>query len=127
MEPKHYWINKNFEETTLKIPIGSGPYKIKSIDAGRSITYELDPDYWGFKNNNVPIKVGKDNFSSVRYDYYKDRAIEREAFKSGDIDFFSENNSKEWATSYEIDAVKKGLIIIPTVIIRNNINIIIKK
>ena len=109
--PKHYWINKNFEETTLKIPIGSGPYKIKSIDAGRSITYELDPDYWGFKNNNVPIKVGKDNFSSVRYDYYKDRAIEREAFKSGDIDFFSENNSKEWATSYEIDAVKKGLII----------------
>ena len=108
--PKHYWENKNFEETTLEIPIGSGPYKIKSFDSGRSITYELNEDYWAFQNN-VPIKVGKDNFGTVRYDYYKDRGIEREAFKSGEIDFFSENSSKEWATSYNINSVKSGLIV----------------
>ena len=108
--PKHYWKDKNFEETTLEIPVGSGPYKIKNFDTGRSITYELDSNYWGFKNNNVPIKVGKNNFNTIRYDYYKDRGIEREAFKSGEIDFFSENSSKEWATSYEINAVKNGLI-----------------
>ena len=108
--PKHYWENKNFEETTLDVPIGSGPYKVKSFDAGRSITYELDMDYWGFKNNIVPIKVGKDNMGSIRYDYYKDRGVEREAFKSGEIDFFSENTSKEWATGYDIDAVTEGLI-----------------
>ena len=108
--PKHYWENKNFEETTLDVPIGSGPYKVKSFDAGRSITYELDMDYWGFENNIVPIKVGKDNMGSIRYDYYKDRGVEREAFKSGEIDFFSENTSKEWATGYDIDAVTKGLI-----------------
>ena len=108
--PKHYWENKNFEETTLDVPIGSGPYKVKSFDAGRSITYELDMDYWGFENNIVPIKVGKDNMGSIRYDYYKDRGVEREAFKSGEIDFFSENTSKEWATGYDIDAVAEGLI-----------------
>ena len=108
--PKHYWENKNFEETTLDVPIGSGPYKIKSFDAGRSITYELDLNYWGFKNNIVPIKVGKDNMGSIRYDYYKDRGVEREAFKSGEIDFFSENSSKEWATSYDINAVNEGII-----------------
>ena len=108
--PKHYWENKNFEETTLDVPIGSGPYKVKSFDAGRSITYELDMDYWGFENNIVPIKVGKDNMGSIRYDYYKDRGVEREAFKSGEIDFFSENTSKEWATGYDIDAVTEGLI-----------------
>jgi len=108
--PKHYWENKNFEETTLDVPIGSGPYKIKSFDAGRSITYELDLNYWGFKNNVVPIKVGKDNMGSIRYDYYKDRGVEREAFKSGEIDFFSENSSKEWATSYDINAVNEGII-----------------
>ncbi len=107
--PKHYWKNKNFDETSLEVPIGSGPYKIKQFDSGRSITYELNKDYWGFKSNN-PIKVGKDNFGTIRYDYYKDRGIEREAFKSGEIDFFSENSSKEWATSYDISAVKKGLI-----------------
>jgi len=107
--PKHYWENKNFEETTLEIPLGSGPYKIKSFDSGRSITYELNKDYWGFKNK-TPIKVGKDNFTTIRYDYYKDRGIEREAFKSGEIDFFSENSSKEWATSYNINAVEEKLI-----------------
>ncbi len=107
--PKHYWKNKNFDETTLQVPIGSGPYKIKTFDSGRSITYELNSEYWGFKNK-TPIKVGKDNFSLIRYDYYKDRGIEREAFKSGEIDFFSENSSKEWATSYNIAAVEDNLI-----------------
>ncbi len=105
--PKHYWKDKNFEETTLEIPIGSGPYKIKDFDSGRSITYELDANYWGM---NVPIKKGTENFGIIRYEYYKDRSIEREAFKAGDIDFFSENSSKEWATSYDTPAVKNSLI-----------------
>ena len=106
--PKHYWETKNFEETTLDIPIGSGPYKIKSFDAGRSIAYELDNNYWG---KNIPIKKGTENFGMIKYEYYKDRGIERESFKSGNIDFFSENTSKDWATSYDIPAVQNGLII----------------
>ncbi len=106
--PKHYWENINFEETTLETPMGSGPYKINSFDAGRSVTYELDMNYWGF---NVPIKKGTENFGLIKYEYYKDRGIEREAFKSGEIDFFSENTSKDWATSYDIPAVQNGLII----------------
>ena len=105
--PKHYWINKNFEETSMDIPIGSGPYKIKTFDAGRTITYELDSDYWG---KNIPIKKGTENFGIIQYEYYKDRSIEREAFKSGDIDLFSENTSKDWATSYDTPAVQNGLI-----------------
>ena len=105
--PKHYWTNKNFEETSMDIPIGSGPYKIKAFDAGRTITYELDPDYWG---KNIPIKKGTENFGIIQYEYYKDRSIEREAFKSGDIDLFSENTSKDWATSYDTPAVQNGLI-----------------
>ena len=106
--PKHYWENVNFEETTLEIPIGSGPYKIKSFDAGRSITYQLNKDYWGF---DIPIKKGTENFEIIKYEYYKDRGIEREAFKAGEIDFFSENTSKDWATNYNIPAVEQGLII----------------
>ena len=105
--PKHYWTNKNFEETSMDIPIGSGPYKIKTFDAGRTITYELDSDYWG---RDIPIKKGTENFGVIQYEYYKDRSIEREAFKSGDIDLFSENTSKDWATSYDTPAVQNGLI-----------------
>ena len=106
--PKHYWENRNFEETTLEIPVGSGPYRIDSFDPGRSITYSRNENYWG---SNLAIKKGTDNFEQIKYEYYKDRGIEREAFKSGEIDFFSENSSKEWATSYDIPAVKKNLII----------------
>ena len=52
-----------------------------------------------------------ENFGLIKYEYYKDRGIEREAFKSGESDFFSENTAKDWATSYEIPAVNNGLII----------------
>ena len=106
--PKHYWQNKKFEETSLQVPIGSGPYKIKSFDPGRSITYELNKKYWA---RNIPIKKGTENFGIIRYEYYQDRSIEREAFKSGDIDLFNENSSKDWATSYEIPLVEEGIII----------------
>ena len=106
--PKHFWLDKNFKETTLEIPIGSGPYKIKKFDPSRSITYTLDKNYWG---KDIPIKKGTDNFEVIKYEYYKDRSIERESFKSGDIDFFNENSSKEWATSYDIPVVKNNLIL----------------
>ena len=105
--PKHYWKNKNFEETTLEIPIGSGPYKIISFDAGRSITYELNNNYWG---KDIPINKGKNNFKKINFQYFKDREIVRLALKSGDIDIFNENQSKAWATAYEIPAVEKGLL-----------------
>ena len=105
--PKHYWEDKNFEETSMDIPVGSGPYKIKNFDPGRSITYELNPNYWA---KDIPIKKGTENFGTILYEYYKDRSIEREAFKSGDIDFFNENTSKDWATGYDIPATKNGLI-----------------
>ena len=105
--PKHYWENKIFEKTSMEIPIGSGPYKIKNFDPGRSITYELNPNYWA---KNIPIKKGTENFGVIEYQYYKDRSIEREAFKSGDIDLFRENSSKEWATSYDVPAFKKNLL-----------------
>ena len=105
--PKHYWEDKSFEETSIDIPIGSGPYRIKDFDPGRSITYELNTNYWA---KNIPVKKGTENFEIIQYEYYKDRSIEREAFKSGDIDFFSENSSKEWATSYEVPALKKDLL-----------------
>ena len=103
--PKHYWENRNFEETTLEIPLGSGPYKIVSFDAGRSITYELNKNYWG---KDIPINKGANNFERITFQYFKDRDIIRLALKSGDIDLFNENQSKAWATAYEIPAVKKG-------------------
>jgi microcin C transport system substrate-binding protein len=103
--PKHYWADKDFEAATLDPPVGSGPYKIAKYDAGRAVTYELDPNYWG---RDLPINTGQYNFAEIRYDYYRDQAIWREALKAGDIDFFRENTAKDWATAYDIPAVQEG-------------------
>jgi microcin C transport system substrate-binding protein len=105
--PKHYWEGRDFESTTLDPPVGSGPYRVKSVDPGRSITYELDRSYWA---KDLPVNLGQNNFSVIRYDYYRDRAVQREAFKAGELDFFNENTAKDWATGYNIPAVQKELI-----------------
>src|ERR1051325_7184532 len=36
---KKYWAERDFSKTTLDAPVGSGPYKVESLDPGRSITY----------------------------------------------------------------------------------------
>ena len=37
----------DFEKTTLEPPLGSGPYRVESLEPGRSITYRRVKDYWG--------------------------------------------------------------------------------
>ena len=80
--PKHYWEGRDFERTTLDPPLGSGPYRIKNVDAGRSIAFERVPDYWGA---DIPVNKGRNNFDEVRYEYYRDPNVALEAFKAGQL------------------------------------------
>lgn len=105
--PKHYWQGRNFQGTSMEPVLGSGPYRVKVINPGRSITYELDPHYWG---RDLPVNRGRYNYGIVHYKYYKDHNAHREEFKAGRSDFFLENRSKEWATGYDWPTVHKGLI-----------------
>lgn len=104
---KAYWAKHNFEETTLEPPLGSGPYKIASVEAGRTLTLARVPDYWG---RNLAVRRGQNNFASIRYDYYRDSTVALEALKAGAYDLRAENESKKWATAYDIPAVKDGLM-----------------
>lgn len=106
--PKHYYDTHEFEKTTLTPPLGSGPYKIKSLNQGRSITYERVKDYWGA---TLPAHVGQHNFDIVHYDIYRDETVGVEAIKSGHYDFREEYIARNWATAYNIDAVKEGRLI----------------
>jgi len=105
---KAYWQGRDFERTTLEPPLGSGPYKVETVDPGRSITLKRVEDYWGA---NIPINVGRHNFDRVRTDYYRDTTVALEAFKAGQYDFRVENSAKSWATGYDVPAVRQGLII----------------
>lgn len=106
--PKHFWEDRDFEKTTLDPLLGSGPYKMTKIDAGRSIDYELVEDYWA---KDLPVKAGHHNFGTLRFDYYRDSTVSLEAFKSGDVDYQREYISKDWKTAYNFPAVKDGRVI----------------
>ena len=105
--PRAYWSGRDFAKTTLEAPLGSGPYRVESFEAGRSITYRRVADYWAAA---LPVNVGRSNFDRIRYDYYRDGTVALEAFKGGAYDFRVENVSKNWATAYDIPAVRDGRI-----------------
>ncbi len=105
--PKHYWEKRDFTSTNLDIPLGSGPYIISKIDAGRGITYQRNPNYWGA---NLPVNKGRYNFNTIAYVNYRDTTVALEGFKAGQYDFNLENKAKNWATEYNFPAVKQGLV-----------------
>ncbi len=105
--PKHYWETRDFSKTTLEPPLGSGPYKIKSFEPGRTIIYERVPDYWGA---DIPVSKGVYNFDVIQYDYYRDGNVAIEAFIAGRYDYRAENSSKAWATAYDTPAFKAGVL-----------------
>jgi microcin C transport system substrate-binding protein len=105
---KQYYTDNNFEKSSLDFPLGSGSYRIKSVDPGRSITYERVKDYWA---KNLPVNVGHYNFDTITIDYYRDATVAVEALKAGEYDFRRENISKTWANAYNIDQVENGLMI----------------
>lgn len=101
------WKNKDFEKTSLDIPVSSGPYLIESYEAGRSITYKRNPNYWAIDLN---VNKGFYHFEKISYDYYRDTTVAMEAFKSGAFDVRQENEAKKWAQFQEDDLIKNGQI-----------------
>jgi microcin C transport system substrate-binding protein len=121
--PQHWWEAKNkagkqraISETTLEPPLGSGPYRIKAFDAGRSVTYERVADYWG---GSLPVNIGANNFRELRFDYFRDPSVAFEAFKAGSIDWRIENVAKNWATGYGFPAVAEKRVVLEEFPIRS--------
>ena len=103
--PKHYWESRDFAATTLEPPLGSGPYRVRDFEPGRHVELERVGGYWG---RDLAVNRGRNNFDRIRTDYYRDETAIREALKSGEIDYRSENTAKSWALDYDIAAVRDG-------------------
>ncbi len=113
--PQHWWEGKDASgkqrdigASTLEPPMGSGPYKMKTFNAGSSITYERDPNYWGASE---PTQVGQNNFDEIRYEYFRDPDVAFEGFKGDQFDWWSENRAKRWATAYDFPAVQQKKVV----------------
>jgi microcin C transport system substrate-binding protein len=114
--PKHWWEGtddqgrkRDITATTLEPPLGSGPYRIKSFQPGRTIVYERVDDYWA---KDLNVAIGYYNFDEIRFDEYRDTTVLLEAFKGDQIDYRLENSAKNWATGYNFPAREQGKVIL---------------
>ena len=106
--PKHYYETVEFNRSTLEPPLGSGPYVVSEVDAGRNITYCRNPNYWAADLN---VNVGHWNFDCIRYEYFADTTAAFEALKAGVYLFHEEFFSAIWATGYDFPALERGWVI----------------
>ncbi|KJC47941.1 hypothetical protein UP06_10635 [Bradyrhizobium sp. LTSP857] len=113
--PKHWWEGTDAQgrkrdvgTTTLEIPLGSGPYRIKEFVAGRSVKLERVKDHWGA---NVPSQIGQNNFDELRFEFFRDNQVALEAFKADQADWIAENSAKQWATAYDFPAVAEKRVL----------------
>lgn len=102
-----YYATRPFDQSTLDVPLGSGPYKVGRVDAGRFIEFDRVADWWGA---DLPVARGQHNFQNVRYEYYRDREVGFEGFTGGSYLFREEFTSRVWATRYDFPALKDGRV-----------------
>ncbi|WP_267356977.1 MULTISPECIES: extracellular solute-binding protein [unclassified Methylobacterium] len=107
-----YYGARDFEASTLEPPLGSGPYRVGTVDVGRSIGLERVQDYWAA---DLAVNVGQNNFDTIRYEYFRDRTVAFEAFKSGAFTFREEFTARVWATGYDFPARAEGHVTLETV------------
>ena len=103
--PKHAINPDTFENTSLQFPVGSGPYRVGKVDAGRSVTLVRDENYWG---RDLPVNRGRYNFDEIRYDYFREGSVMFDAFKSGQVDLWPEEDPRRWANGYDFPAIRDG-------------------
>ena len=106
--PEHYWRDRDITQTTLTPPPGNGPYRVARAEQARFLRYERVPDYWG---RRLGIHRGRHNFDQIRYDYYRDATVAREALRKGLVDFRIESDPRYWKHGYDIPARHKGWIV----------------
>ncbi|MEP9354820.1 extracellular solute-binding protein [Xanthobacter sp. KR7-65] len=108
---KAFLATHPFGQSSLEVPLGSGPYKITRFEQGRYIEYQRVADYWG---RDLPVMKGRFNFDTVRYEYFRDRIAGLEGFKGQAYLFREEFTAREWATAYDFPAVREGRVKVET-------------
>jgi microcin C transport system substrate-binding protein len=103
-----YYATKPFDQSSLEVPLGSGPYKVGRFEPGRYIEYERVKDWWGA---DLPIVRGQNNFDTLRFEYYRDRDVGFEGFSAQSYLFREEFTSRFWATRYNFPAMKDGRVV----------------
>ncbi len=105
---KTQWEGKDFAESSLDVPMGSGPYVVADFEPGRFITFKRNPDYWG---RDLAFNKGQNNFDEIRYDYFGDGDVVFQAFTAGETTSLREANSAKWLSQYNFAAIQSGEVV----------------
>ncbi|WP_347309805.1 extracellular solute-binding protein [Defluviimonas sp. SAOS-178_SWC] len=105
---KAQWEGKDFAESSLDVPMGTGPYVVADFEPGRFITFKRNPDYWG---KDLAFNKGQNNFDEIRYDYFGDGDVVFQAFTAGETTSLREANSAKWASQYDFAAIQSGEVV----------------
>lgn len=105
---KAQWEGKDFTESTLEAPIGSGPYVVAESEPGVQITFKRNPDWWG---KDLAFNKGLHNIDEVRIEYFSASLSIFEAFRAGELSAWIESNPVKWQTNYDYPAVTDGSVI----------------
>ena len=97
-----------FDRLAFEPPLASGPYLIEKFDAGRSISYRRNPDWWA---RDINVRRGMYNFDRIVFQLYKDDTALLEAFKAGKFDVSFEYRAKNWARGYQGARFRSGELI----------------
>ncbi|NOD99674.1 ABC transporter substrate-binding protein [Ruegeria sp. HKCCD6228] len=100
--------SRRLDEPRLEVAVGSGPYKLDSYDINRRIVYKRRDDYWG---KDLPFNVGRNNFDTIRVEYFADQTAAFEGFKAGEYTLRIESDPKLWATAYDFPKLNEGVIV----------------
>ena len=81
--PNNYYLGEDFY-TSTKVPIGTGMFKIASID-GSNITLSKNENWWNKKDKNSKIET-------IQIKLYSEIGEVYNSFKLGNIDIFTTSN-----------------------------------
>ena len=104
--PKHYWQDRDFTATTMEPPLGNGAYRIGEVDTGRRIIFERVPDYWA---KDLNFRRGYNNFDRFGVLYFRDIKAGIQALKARVVDYYRDQDEREFATAYDFPEVDMGL------------------
>ncbi|UWF51767.1 extracellular solute-binding protein [Pseudomonas sp. N3-W] len=107
--PEHWWRGRNFADGGgFEAPLGSGPYRISAVDAGRSVNFERVKNWWG---ENLPITRGLYNFDALRVEFFSDTDVSRQVLKAGGFDYNREFSATSFTIGYAGAALDQGRLI----------------
>lgn len=105
--PRHATDIDTFDQSSLQVPVGSGPYRITAVRPGLKIRLRRDRDYWA---KDLPSQRGLYNFDEVDIEYFHDGNAMFEAFETGLLDARIETNPQRWTSAYDFPLVSDGAI-----------------